>query len=98
MPEGNCVKSLKEFYKRNPGPSCSPTLDPEAACERFLQEYPETDEVEITLYGSLSLTGKGHLTDQICIQTCAPIPCHVHFSSETCDAHPNTMDLFAYHK
>ncbi len=98
MPGGNCVKSLKELYKIGPGPSSSHTLGPKTACERFLQEYPETDEVEITLYGSLSLTGKGHLTDRICIQTCAPIPCHVHFSSETCDAHPNTMDLFAYHK
>ncbi len=92
------MKSLKEFYKIGPGPSSSHTLGPKTACEQFLKEYPDSDEIEITLYGSLSLTGKGHLTDQICIQTCAPIPCHVRFSSETCDAHPNTMDLFAYRK
>ena len=73
------MKSLKEFYKIGPGPSSSHTLGPKTACEQFLKEYPDSDEIEITLYGSLSLTGKGHLTDQICIQTCAPIPCHVRF-------------------
>lgn len=90
------MKSLKELYKIGPGPSSSHTFGPKTACEMFLKEYPDAQEIEITLYGSLSLTGKGHLTDKICIQTCAPLPCHVHFSSETCDAHPNTMDLFAF--
>ena len=90
------MKSLKELFKIGPGPSSSHTFGPKTACEFFLKQYPETDYVEITLYGSLSLTGKGHLTDVICKKTCAPIPCHVHFSSETCEKHPNTMDLHAY--
>ena len=90
------MKSLKELYKIGPGPSSSHTFGPKTACELFMKEYPQADRIEVTLYGSLSLTGKGHLSDQICIKTCAPIPCQVHFSSETCDAHPNTMDLFAY--
>ena len=90
------MKSIKELFKIGPGPSSSHTFGPKTACELFLSQYPNAERIEVTLYGSLSLTGKGHLTDMICIKTCAPIPCHVHFSSETCDKHPNTMDLFAY--
>lgn len=92
------MKSLKELYKIGPGPSSSHTFGPMTACKQLLKEFPQTDRVEITLYGSLSLTGKGHLTDQICMQTLAPIPCHVHFSSETCEVHPNTMDIRSYHE
>lgn len=90
------MKSLKELYKIGPGPSSSHTFGPKSACELFLKEYPNATSIEVTLYGSLSLTGKGHLTDMICIKTCDPIPCHVHFSSETYPKHPNTMDLMAY--
>lgn len=90
------MKSITELFKIGPGPSSSHTFGPKTACELFLKEYPTADLIEITLYGSLSLTGKGHLTDMICIKTCHPIPCVVHFSSETCSTHPNTMDLFAY--
>lgn len=90
------MKSLKELYKIGPGPSSSHTFGPQAACKIFKQNYPDADAFEITLYGSLSLTGKGHLTDYICQKTMDPIPCNVHFSSETCAEHPNTMDLFAY--
>lgn len=90
------MKSITELFKIGPGPSSSHTFGPKTACELFLKEYPTADFIEVTLYGSLSLTGKGHLTDMICIKTCNPIPCEVHFSSETCSTHPNTMDLFAY--
>lgn len=90
------MKSLKELYKIGPGPSSSHTFGPKSACELFKKEYPNATQIEVILYGSLSLTGKGHLTDMICIKTCAPIPCKVQFSHETCAVHPNTMDLFAY--
>ncbi len=90
------MKSLTELYKIGPGPSSSHTFGPMKACESFKKEVPDADSISIILYGSLSLTGKGHLTDKICIETCAPIPCEVIFSNETMEAHPNTMDLFAY--
>lgn len=90
------MKSLTRLFKIGPGPSSSHTFGPQQACKFFKKEYPEADSFEVTLYGSLSLTGKGHLTDWICIQEFSPIPCHVHFSMETCEKHPNTMDLRAY--
>ena len=51
------------------GPSSSHTLGPWRAALRWIQElkekrqFNEVEEVSIDLYGSLSLTGKGHATD-----------------------------------
>ena len=62
------MESLKELYKIGPGPSSSHTIGPLRACQRFKNEIGRCDEYIVDLYGSLSLTGKGHYTDQICIQ------------------------------
>ena len=51
------------------GPSSSHTLGPWRAAERWLarlnskNNLENVEEVEVHLYGSLSLTGKGHATD-----------------------------------
>jgi len=51
------------------GPSSSHTLGPWRAAERWIKELKNTNEfnniiaIQIDLYGSLSLTGKGHATD-----------------------------------
>lgn len=51
------------------GPSSSHTLGPWRAAERWIETLKETaifdtiNAVEVDLYGSLSLTGKGHATD-----------------------------------
>ena len=56
------MDSLKELYKIGPGPSSSHTLGPQRACQLYKAEYGEQlHHVEVELYGSLSLTGKGHL-------------------------------------
>lgn len=90
------MKSCKELYAIGPGPSSSHTLGPQKACRYFMKAFPNADSFEVYLYGSLSLTGKGHLTDAICIRTFAPKPCRVHFSSEPCNVHPNTMKILGY--
>ena len=52
------------------GPSSSHTLGPWRAAERWIGllnrkgKFDKVKEVKITLYGSLSLTGKGHATDK----------------------------------
>ncbi len=38
-------------------------MGPRKAAEIFLQRYPDADHFEVTLYGSLAATGKGHMTD-----------------------------------
>ncbi len=51
------------------GPSSSHTLGPWRAAERWVDEliekghFNQVEKVQVNLYGSLSLTGKGHATD-----------------------------------
>ncbi|WP_347049686.1 L-serine ammonia-lyase [Flavobacterium olei] len=63
-----CI-SVFDMLKIGVGPSSSHTLGPWRAAERFLEELKEESileeitRVKVDLYGSLSLTGKGHATD-----------------------------------
>lgn len=57
------MKSLKELYKIGRGPSSSHTMGPMRAAQIFLSEHPEAKSFQVTLYGSLAATGKGHMTD-----------------------------------
>ena len=63
-----CI-SVFDMLKIGVGPSSSHTLGPWRAAERFLTElreatiFTEVTRIKIDLYGSLSLTGKGHATD-----------------------------------
>jgi L-serine dehydratase len=63
-----CI-SVFDMLKIGVGPSSSHTLGPWRAAERFLTELRNEynintiTRVKVDLYGSLSLTGKGHATD-----------------------------------
>ncbi|MCD9574552.1 L-serine ammonia-lyase [Flavobacterium soyae] len=63
-----CI-SVFDMLKIGVGPSSSHTLGPWRAAERFLEELKnesildQVKRVKVDLYGSLSLTGKGHATD-----------------------------------
>ncbi|UQD56753.1 L-serine ammonia-lyase [Flavobacterium sp. K5-23] len=63
-----CI-SVFDMLKIGVGPSSSHTLGPWRAAERFLEELKDdnvllaTTRIKVDLYGSLSLTGKGHATD-----------------------------------
>ena len=63
-----CI-SVFDMLKIGVGPSSSHTLGPWRAAERFLAELAtenmleSTERVKVDLYGSLSLTGRGHATD-----------------------------------
>ena len=91
------MKSLRYLYKIGRGPSSSHTMGPEKACRIFLKRYPQADEYEATLLGSLSATGKGHLTDEVIRETFAPGKVTVIFgdTDESKLFHPNTLILKA---
>ncbi|WP_028891041.1 L-serine ammonia-lyase [Tenacibaculum sp. 47A_GOM-205m] len=61
--------SVFDMLKIGVGPSSSHTLGPWRAAQQWIQKLKETneflliEEVKVDLYGSLSLTGKGHATD-----------------------------------
>ena len=57
------MKSLKELFRIGIGPSSSHTMGPQRAAKMFLQRNPNASSFEVTLYGSLAATGKGHQTD-----------------------------------
>lgn len=63
-----CI-SVFDMLKIGVGPSSSHTLGPWRAAERFLGELRKeqilnsVSSIQVDLYGSLSLTGKGHATD-----------------------------------
>lgn len=57
------MESIKEIYRIGKGPSSSHTMGPQRAAQIFHEKYPEAKAFEVTLYGSLAATGKGHMTD-----------------------------------
>ena len=56
----------------------------------------DADKFKIILYGSLALTGKGHLTDYIIKKTLEGYETEIEFDIKSeCNVHPNTFDIFA---
>ncbi len=91
------MKSIREIYKIGKGPSSSHTMGPERAARLFKKDHPEADSFKVILYGSLSKTGVGHGTGRVLREVLSPLPTEIVFSKEDLqDAHPNTMDFFAY--
>ncbi len=95
------MKSIKELYKIGHGPSSSHTMGPQMAVKTFLDNNKDKniDEIKVYLYGSLALTGKGHLTDYIIDKTLENIKHEIIFDTKKkCNVHPNTMQIIAYEK
>lgn len=63
------MKTIKELFRIGTGPSSSHTMGPRKAAEIFLRQHPEATKFEVTLYGSLAATGKGHMTDVAILDT-----------------------------
>ena len=90
------MQSLKELYKIGNGPSSSHTMGPKRAVEIFKNKNLDADKFKVVLYGSLALTGKGHLTDYIIKKTLSGYETEIIFDTkEECTVHPNTFDIFA---
>ena len=92
------MKSIRDLYKVGKGPSSSHTMGPERAARIFKQENPDAERYEVTLYGSLALTGVGHGTDRVLSEVLAPTPTEIIFSQKDPGdlRHPNTLDFAAY--
>ncbi len=57
------MDSIKEIYRIGKGPSSSHTMGPGRAAKEFQKNNPDASGYNVTLYGSLAATGRGHLTD-----------------------------------
>ena len=91
------MESIKRVFKVGPGPSSSHTIGPFNAAKDFLNQVVDFDEVEINLYGSLALTGKGHGTDKILLKALEGKKTKINFNYTFENIkHPNTIDFLAY--
>ncbi len=94
------MQSLRELYKIGRGPSSSHTMGPERAAKDFLGRCGDAASYRAILYGSLALTGKGHLTDRAIIDVFEGQgkSIEVIFDKKNPRAleHPNTMELAGY--
>ena len=84
------MDSIKNIYKIGHGPSSSHTMAPFNASIAFKEEYP-ADHYQVILYGSLALTGKGHLTDQVIKDALGPDTEVIFNLDENFSYHPNAM-------
>ena len=91
------MQTLQELYKIGNGPSSSHTIGPKRAVEIFKNKHLEATKFKVILYGSLALTGKGHLTDYIIKETLKGYETQIEFNTEyKCEIHPNTFDIIAF--
>lgn len=88
------MQAIHELYKIGRGPSSSHTLAPERACRFFVQTFGEYPYYQAELFGSLSLTGKGHRTDEVIKETLPGIT-EVIFSLNWEEKFPNGFYLRA---
>ena len=90
------MKSIRDIYKIGKGPSSSHTMGPAKAMSIFLSEHPDADSYEVTLYGSLADTGRGHGTDKAMVSL-TDKPVNIVFNTTDRDLpHENTLDLVAF--
>lgn len=87
------MKTLKELFKIGKGPSSSHTMGPQKAAKIFLENNRRASSFEVTLYGSLAATGKGHMTDIAIIEVLEPIaPVRIIWKPDVfLPFHPNGM-------
>ncbi len=86
------MQSIRNIYKIGKGPSSSHTMGPRTAAEAYKANTPKATRFQVTLWGSLAATGKGHLTDQAIIEALAPSPVHLLWKpEESLPRHPNGM-------
>jgi L-serine dehydratase len=91
------MESIKEIYRIGQGPSSSHTMGPRKAATQFRRLTPGASAYEVTLYGSLAATGKGHLTDVAILDVLQPVaPTTIVWQPEVVlPFHPNGMKFVA---
>ncbi|MBQ7206960.1 MAG: L-serine ammonia-lyase, iron-sulfur-dependent, subunit alpha [Lentisphaeria bacterium] len=86
------MKSLKELFRVGCGPSSSHTMAPCRAAEMFLRKHPVATGFEVTLFGSLASTGKGHFTDRAICSVLSPERTRIVWKPDVfLPEHPNGM-------
>lgn len=90
------MESIKEIYKIGYGPSSSHTMGPAKAAIIFKQRNINAAKFSVELFGSLALTGRGHLTDKAIINVLGDATEVIFNYDYVYDYHPNAMLFKAY--
>lgn len=85
------MKTIRELYRIGVGPSSSHTMGPRKAAELYKERHPWAATFRVTLYGSLSATGKGHMTDRAILDVLEDERTEIVWSKEFLSFHPNGM-------
>lgn len=90
------MESLRRIYKIGVGPSSSHTMGPRFAAEAFIKRNPQASHFDVTLYGSLAATGKGHFTDKAIIDVLGANRTTINWQPDVfLPFHPNGMNFIA---
>ncbi len=94
------MKTIKEIYRIGHGPSSSHTMAPHNAAVTFLARNKHASSFDVTLYGSLALTGKGHFTDKAILDVLTPhCPTTITWQPKIfLPYHPNGMTFKSFDK
>lgn len=92
------MKSLRELFRIGKGPSSSHTMGPQKAAKIFASHNMHAASFEVTLYGSLAATGRGHMTDVAIDEVLRPIaPLRIEWQPQVfLPFHPNGMKFVAF--
>lgn len=93
------MKSITNLFRIGFGPSSSHTVAPTIAARSFLKRIKDKkgNHIEVTLHGSLALTGEGHGTRLAISSVLKDYPVHFHLNLDKNDKSlPNTFDLAFY--
>ena len=88
------MQTIREIYRIGHGPSSSHTMGPRRAAELFLERHPNAAKYQAHLYGSLSATGKGHLTDVAIMEVIPSV--EIVWHDEFLPFHPNGLRFMAW--
>jgi len=88
------MESIREIFRIGRGPSSSHTMGPVRAAKQYHDQHENAQSFRVTLYGSLALTGKGHLTDVAIIEELKPAKVEIIWlKNEYKDFHPNALEF-----
>ena len=90
------MKTIREIFRIGYGPSSSHTMGPRKAAELFSERYADAARYQVHLFGSLSATGKGHLTDAAILDVLPTA--EIVWHEEFLPFHPNGMRFCAWNE
>ena len=90
------MESIKSLYRIGHGPSSSHTMGPSRAAVIFRDKNKNAASFKVHLYGSLALTGRGHLTDAAIVEAMGSHTEIVWHPLESLPYHPNGMHFEAF--